>query len=48
MMHLFHTVGIRRSFLKKKKLCYTIFSKLWCANILAGLYSIVADCVTLY
>lgn len=49
MLHLFHTVGIRRSFLKKKKkLCYTIFCKLWCANILAGLYSIVADCVTLY
>lgn len=46
MMHLFHTVGILWSF--KKKLCYTIFCKLWCANILAGLYFIVADCVTLY
>lgn len=31
MMHLFHTVGILWSF--KKKLCYTIFCKLWCANI---------------
>lgn len=49
MMHLFDTVGILWSFKKKKKkLCYTIFCKSWCANILVGLCSIVADCVTLY
>lgn len=46
-MHLFHTVGILWSF--KKKNCVTqYFVNCGVPIFLAGLYSIVADCVTLY